>query len=276
MQLTEQQIDDIVEGKLNIPALSRYHFYAPLDAIFAKAQADQNFIHIPDNSEIFNLPDGRFVSTHFLIFKDQGELMVFHNEAGHDETLRATPGFMKLIHKFFKPVKKGEEIEAGKHNARFIYRGRLLRSYIHVFGDPVDRDLMLMDAISEEDYLRLQEDFEVLKPQVFNTLEMLEADIANEPQFGLTYKLIKVEGVYNVVVEESQNLGFQIMVGESEGRRIYSFLSHNRFSQTNLNMKELYENITKQSLPNELKRIIAFAYTLATGKMNHDKLTENS
>jgi len=271
MQLTEQQINDIVEGKVAIPALSPYHFYGELDKIFAKARVDQNFTRIENGEEFYQLADGRFISDHFLILKDKGEMIILHNEAGYDPSLRATPNFPLLLEKFFKPLNKDEEIESAKANARYVYRVRLLRSYMHIFGDPAHRDLHLTQEVSEEDFLKLQEDFDALNPEVFDTIELLEQTIGNQSDNGPVYKLMKVEGAYTVVVEESQYLSFQIILGQKEGRRLYSFISHNRFTGSNLNMKELYEKLTKNSLPNELKRIIAYAYTLAVGNWKNDE-----
>lgn len=272
MQLTEQQINDIVEGKVVIPALSPYHFYGELDKIFAKARADQNFTRIENGEEFYQLADGRFISDHFLILKDKGEMIILHNEAGYDPSLRATPNFPLLLQKFFKPLNKDEEIENAKANTRHMYRVRLLRSYMHIFGDPAHRDLHLTQEVSEEDFLKLQEDFDSLNPEVFDTIDLLEQAINHQSVNGPIYKLMKVEGVYTVVVEESQYLSFQIMLGQKEGRRLYSFISHNRFTGGNLNMKELYEKVTNKPLSIELKRIISYAY-IAAGNFKHAHTT---
>lgn len=276
MQLTEQQINDIVEGKVAIPALSPYHFYGELDKIFTKARADQNFTRIENGEEFYQLADGRFISDHFLILKDKGEMIILHNEAGYDPSLRATPNFPLLLQKFFKPLNKNEEIENVKADTQHIYRVRLLRSYMHIFSNPAHRDLHLTQEVSEEDFLKLQKDFDGLNPEVFDTVDLLEQTINQQSNNGPICKLMKVEGVYTVVVEESRDLSFQIMLGQKEGRRMYSFISNNRFTSGNLNMKELYEKLTNQPLPNELKRIIAYAYKLAIGNTRHDKFTKDA
>lgn len=276
MQLTEQQINDIVEGKVAIPALSPYYFYGELDKIFAKARADQNFTCIENGEEFYQLADGRFISDHFLILKDKGEMIILHNEAGYDPSLRATPNFPLLLQKFFKPLNKDEEIENVKGDTQHMYRVRLLRSYMHIFSDPAHRELHLTQEVSEEDFLELQKDFDGLNPEVFDTVDLLEQTLNQQSDNGPICKLMKVEGAYIVVVEESQHLSFQIMLGQKEGRRLYSFISNNRFTNGNLNMKELYEKLTNQPLPNELKRIIAYAYKLAIGNMKHDKFTKDA
>lgn len=276
MQLTEQQINDIVEGKVAIPALSPYYFYGELDKIFAKARADQNFTHTENGEEFYQLADGRFISDHFLILKDKGEMIILHNEAGYDPSLRATPNFPLLLQKFFKPLNKDEEIENVKGDTQHMYRVRLLRSYMHIFSDPAHRELHLTQEVSEEDFLELQKDFDGLNPEVFDTVDLLEQTLNQQSDNGPICKLMKVEGAYIVVVEESQHLSFQIMLGQKEGRRLYSFISNNRFTNGNLNMKELYEKLTNQPLPNELKRIIAYAYKLAIGNMKHDKFTKDA
>lgn len=271
MQLDTQQIEDIVEGKLSIPALRCHHFYAELDKIFIKAKADNNFIYIKEPINLCKLEDGRYVSDHYLIFKDQGELMIFHREAGYEDTLKATPGFHKLMLKFFKPVNPGEKIE--QHAG--VYIARLLRSYLHVFAQPLGDTLTLMQAISDEDFATLEKDFKQLRPTCFETLEALESSVASQMNNSPTIKIIEVEGVYTAVVEESHLKGFQIMVGQHQGDYVYSFLSKCP-GQANLDMKQLYEKLTNQPLPNELKRIIAYAYKLAIGNTKHEQSCKNT
>lgn len=269
MQLTEQQMDDVLQGKTPIRALRRHHFYMELDKVFIKARNDSAFKKIDDNTHLSDLPDGRFISPHLLVLKLGSEMMVFHREEGYEDSLRATANYTRVMGTYFSPMNKGEKLVVKDQH---MIHARLLRSYMHVFNPPIDYSDSLSTIIPLEDYERLKDDFDKAGVTHFDNLDTLDGYVKlTAPKLG-TFEILELDGVYTLVIEESNTYGLQILLTNKNGRCVYNFISHNLSRAQELNIAELYEKVTNKPLSIELKRIISYAY-IAAGNFKHAHTT---
>lgn len=228
-----------------------YSFYMEVGKVIQKAKSDNRFKKLDYPITLANLEDGMFVSDHRLLFVYDGDWILIHgNQAGYPDTLQATTGIRKVLEKYSVVL----------DNKGILFRGRLMKSYFHIFIDGSATQPTLLTAIKKltlDHKQLLMDSFETFDYKVFTPTEW-EKFFINEIAFrnksGVWFQ--KVGDAFTIMVSDECGDGLNINFGDV-GKDKTPCGTMVVCNKNKLDIFEFYQMVTGIPISNELKQMIS-------------------